>query len=1162
MKQALRCWCALAAFTGILWTGANAAESASSWRVFNKNDNTWVYHPGGLMLFSALSRTVKPVVIDAVRKIDTLTDCIEYDDYLWVLANTGLYQIDMASQSGERIPLPDDVNRPGKLAQDMDYLWLSTNDTLFQFDKLGREWLSFAYPAPVEDMVGLWSNGDEVFALGRKMLYRFTTSTEKWNKYELDAPLGAGAVFYPGAGSFKVIDGSLVMRYQPESFSWLKTGLGEQPVDIFDNDDVIYCTDGTKVKQVNCATGMVKPLNISNVQGIGAITVAGDSVMMVTPGRIAAFAMTPETMNYTEYEKGYTPEQVLKILPLQSFVVMVTGASVVVYEKSTKAWQYIPRSGLKQKVKAFSWNEEEFALRFGGSGVKSIMSGSVEFGAGLQSAGYVYDTVDLRRDTVNGVGTWVPVVDSQPLFNFSSPNVYGDLTLHTTDKNDRVADVFFDNTSFITAPKKGIYYRGNRDDYLNTLRVGTTNNEQMASTVLPQVSMEGGSVVLESRKRLAKRDRKVARLAGGSGYITSKTITRQLPYRADGTYYLLDDADSSSAAETAIIPGTIKVMVDGAVLDTAYYTMYNSTGKLAFNTSSPVDPVSSLTVEYQVQPVPEGSISNVEFIPSNNFGKLHYGTFTLSPTEWISARVGYTGIDRDSLNSIISAATPFEFRSDKAKLMVKGTPEFSYNVNNGAKAGGATLQSRFGSKTGLLFNGRFADSNFVSTDTLTRGLGALRQEYDVKLNHDVRQELPLSYYQHQRFTDEGYDNRFEFNAGAHFTGYPFLDMTASRTIFEKNTDAGGENIFDSLFHKKDKVLLRLYETNSPLLERLTRFRKISYELSHSEYRSRVHGGDGWNPGRVTTFQFSLIPIQRIIMLGELLYRGSMEIEGAPSSDIIPRLSVQFLDFPKGIDVSVLYNINNKRFWNEQLSTDTIMRTVGIVLRPGQWFSPLGWFSPRAQISQNVRSTYSRVDLNAWEMMTGVNGDREADIVKEVGVNIFPFDGMMLTNTDRWSESSTRSGSKFQSINRLQLLFDARNIITANYIMSFDEPNSNHSALLMYEKIWTGWLRTSPAALLTAKTDSTGNVISAGPKLTFNLNFQDFAFIRMLNNIQDVQLQWNRVDGDIHSTPDFGYNFSLRMKLRPNLELANVEQLQFKEGVFSNFISRLNLFVYF
>ena len=154
--------------------------------------------------------------------------------------------------------------------------------------------------------MGLWSNGEEVFYLGSKVLYRFTTSTEKWNPYPLDGQLGAGAVFYPGADGFKVVDGAQVLLYQPASFSWVKTDVGAPTLDIADKGSIMYFTDGSQVREVNCETGLVKPLIIPNVAGISAIALAADSIMMVMSKRVAAYSLTKETMNIMDYEKDFS----------------------------------------------------------------------------------------------------------------------------------------------------------------------------------------------------------------------------------------------------------------------------------------------------------------------------------------------------------------------------------------------------------------------------------------------------------------------------------------------------------------------------------------------------------------------------------------------------------------------------------------------------------------------------------------------------------------------------------------------------------------------------------------------------------------------------------------------------------------------------------------
>ena len=68
-------------------------------------------------------------------------------------------------------------------------------------------------------------------------------------------------------------------------------------------------------------------------------------------------------------------------------------------------------------------------------------------------------------------------------------------------------------------------------------------------------------------------------------------------------------------------------------------------------------------------------------IPEHNFGLMHYGSVTVSPTDWISARVGIVGLDADTigessrLNPIINASIPLEIRSDKLFL------KFNLNIH-------------------------------------------------------------------------------------------------------------------------------------------------------------------------------------------------------------------------------------------------------------------------------------------------------------------------------------------------------------------------------------------------------------------------------------------------------------------------------------------------
>jgi hypothetical protein len=90
---------------------------------------------------------------------------------------------------------------------------------------------------------------------------------------------------------------------------------------------------------------------------------------------------------------------------------------------------------------------------------------------------------------------------------------------------------------------------------------------------------------------------------------------------------------------------------------------------------------------------------------------------------------------------------------------------------------GLAIQSRFGDKASLIFNGLLPDSGFKTTDNLDRGYGDAKHSADIKVSYDITKELPVSYYQSDKESQRGFERRYELTAGSHFLGSPFLDVT-------------------------------------------------------------------------------------------------------------------------------------------------------------------------------------------------------------------------------------------------------------------------------------------------------------------------------------------------------------------------------------------------
>ena len=377
-------------------------------------------------------------------------------------------------------------------------------------------------------------------------------------------------------------------------------------------------------------------------------------------------------MDFIEYSEDLDPSSIEKISFHDKFLVVIYESFIALYDFANRSWQKSSRGEFKQKLKAVTWDDKGFVARYA-PGYQSSLTGSFEENFSLRMKGFKYDTlVHTRR--VDGRVIRDTTIDSIRIFGYSLPSLpLMNLNLRTTYPNDRNLDITFNNTSLSTVPNKGIYYQGNRDDRLNSIRIGSTSNSQFSSTTLPAVQIEGGSVVVESKKRTEKRDRKVLRVAAGSGLITTKTRWCTLPYRSDGTYYLINktksitdstdndedimdsdiydvsNSDTLNADTTRIVPGSVRVWVDGEQLDSTQYTFYSLTGKLQFSPNAPIDAVSIITIQYKIQTIPDGGINEVELIPEHNFGLMHYGSVTVSPTDWISARVGIVGLDADTI---------------------------------------------------------------------------------------------------------------------------------------------------------------------------------------------------------------------------------------------------------------------------------------------------------------------------------------------------------------------------------------------------------------------------------------------------------------------------------------------------------------------------------
>jgi hypothetical protein len=491
--------------------------------------------------------------------------------------------------------------------------------------------------------------------------------------------------------------------------------------------------------------------------------------------------------------------------------------------------------------------------------------------------------------------------------------------------------------------------------------------------------------------------------------------------------------------------------------------------------------------------------------------------------------------------------------------MLKITPDFAYNAENKSIANGVSIQSRISNKISFLFDGQIIDTNFVSTDTVSHGYGMVRNEYSTKISYDILPETPLNYSQHSYVAQYGKETKYTVDGGIHFTRFPHLDINMSRTILDSvNSDTS--NIFDSIFHIKDRIGIRLYESSSDLVQKFLHVNKFCYELMHAEYQYRSFTDSHFYNGRRTNGWFSLMPVQQLTVLGDLAYNKGNSIKG-PSSTISPLIEIQAVDAPPGVDITGKYDINLSKYYSLQYCTDTLKRSVDIKIRPGQWLSPLRWFSLRGGIDQNVNSYILTNDLSISAIVFGKEGRVDYSDNKTIGISIFPNEAITFRNDNSWLE--TDSMKQFKTANDFQWQINSKNIFQSTITYSLADYYSLNCKV-NHDYAWTTWLRILPEVNGSYSTDSIGRTISGGSKITtFVSLLPNSKILKSLLNIQSFSYNWAFVDKELDYTdPDMCYSFTLRFVIHPKIQFVNNEQIGWKNEKFDSFSGKLTATIFF
>jgi hypothetical protein len=843
-----------------------------------------------------------------------------------------------------------------------------------------------------------------------------------------------------------------------------------------------------------------------------------------------------------------TGGNVEKIISLGTILLVFTPGKIGLYDFNNKLWETTSRRKVGGSKKAFSWDTDGMALRYK-RGYSSTLKGSAE------------QELTLRKLEPREYPPSLDVNSSETILGYKvlAPDL--DLTFHNAFPKDRYLDMYFNNSHPSEPARKSVKFRGNSSDVVQDGIAGINTFAISESQTLPEAQYEGGAFVLESKRKLKKRDRKIMRVSTGGGLATSRTVRVLIPFNPDGRYNLLaaekKDACSGGSATrdtTKIVPGSLRIWIDGEEIDSTQYTFVSTTGAFNFSRKVILEPSSIIKIEYEVETIPDGGIEEVELLPENNFGEMGYVDVLASYTDWLSTRVAYVPVQSpsDTTSHLAHAGIPVELR--RKNIFLKLNPEFTYDGGSGAKAGGLSLFCRLMNRTSINMQGLLAESDFNTTDYLSTGFGDIQKDLNYSLSYDILKDLSISYSQSNRTALRGDEERYEVALDAHLPRYPFFKVVVSRNIMDASPwvrssildtvtadtlsldSISMDSLYldtlmlDTLDRQKDKLRFTLYETSSPFLEKALHFHKVGYEFILTEFISDDNKLGLSDPGSIFYGRTVLSPLKSLTITSQNIYQKN------PPGALFKRklysdFQVQTIEAPPGLDLSGQYEIEFNRYAEFDSSYLQLQQSFNMIVKPGVWIAALSWFSPRGGISYTTTTPFTNAYPGTGTVMFG-SGDPEAtSLINEVGAHVIPDDDIFFENKNTWNRK------KFGTFNDLKFWFNSKRALwQTRFDYNTDYDREYHfKVYTRYDNIWVPWFNTTQGVFTTYDENASVTVFKIGPGGTVGLNIRDIGILKRIINDHTLNIDWFQEDNEwISPIPGLFYEFRLRIEIRPNI----------------------------
>jgi len=1085
----------------VLFPRAASASGVVSPQVFTRGNVVYVVDQKQITYLSMDTRSAHTVY----SSVDSLLDIVgvtRSGDMIWISNGMGaVVAVNMQTGTTEDFSRGF-VSGGGFIDVDRRFVWLATGDTLYRMDLTSREWVKIVIPSKnVLTVRGLLSFNDQVHVITSGAVYILTTASNDWVTVpHRDFTLTAGDVRRVGDAVYFTQERA-IYRYDPSKRLFVGAKVRERIRAASLGPDDIDVVAGNRVYTYKEGNFSLKPRpTVPMLRNVNSINRADEMILCATNMGLVTYT-NPFNLNVAPYPDHVTVDKGAFVFGYGGHLMLYTRGNFVIYNPDRKLWSGVrirnrgdaaPRSG------KYGWDEDGAHVMLSNK-YTGTPSGTATFSERMHT-----DTSD---------------------FMLSPEGPYPNLTLNMRieDLDGRILDLTVDNAEATLPPQKGFYYKGIDGDIFSHASFGVQGTGLALSNVSPDVVTEGVSAVFSGATAADNGSRSVVAATAGSGYLLSKTNWRTIGYMANAQYKLIDVEENRE-----VVANSVKMYVDGIPLLATDYVYYPETRVVRLLRRDKANPTSLIQVSFAERAYP---VKRVDFepLPVDNFGQYNFAEGTVSPRDWMRARVGLLTVDREGsdLSSMALAGIPIEWRGAGGRSILF-YPEIAYDNRLGAHSAGVTAGMTEGRAFGS-YSGRWVGRDFEGLDKPSFNNREMDDEHEINIGYNLRDDIRANLYQVHRRTENNSLSNFELRTLYTGNTLPDIEMAASGLFLEN--DPGTET---SKRSRKETFSLRLSDLSVRRVSEVKGIHNVGYDVSWIEYTNSAS-----ERGRVTHGMVNISPISSLTFTSTVMYRLNPASFSA-RSEVNPQISVDTRDLPRGVDMDAAYSVYVTNLVEDGSKVGASGYISGYVY-PGEYLDALKRIALYAYCSRNTETSLPEgAQPMTYAVFSNDNLITAKETGYEAGLIFFPIDNLLLTtlNSRYWDMKSNEIS--YATNERFGLWLQNGSKLEAGAGAIKSPTIQRFYADALYEHRRASGLMTGVGLFGSHMTekDSAEADMSAGPILTASVT-KDLngysGYIKSIENSHHLRLTVLR--GKDLPVPDAWYTFYLRLMMLPDISVV-------------------------